>query len=158
MKKIYITLVLFFISILTFSQSEVVIPKGINKIKLNTDLSEKDNISFILKVLKENDFDIQKIDTTYYQIQTLPRNLKSDRLKSPTYTLSFNVYNGYVTVTGRWTTNLNFHMGGFSKEIGNSEILNKGMNGSPLKETFKEMNDLCLKIVNQNRIEYTFKN
>lgn len=158
MKKIYITLVLFFISILTFSQTEVEIQKGVNKIILRTDLNEKDNITLLLKVLKENDFDIQKLDTTYYQIQTLPRNLKSNRLKTPTYTLNFNVYDGYVSVTGRWTTNITISMYGVSSEVGNSDIMNKGMNGSPLKETFKEMNEFCLKIVKQDRIEYTFKN
>lgn len=158
MKKIYLILVLFFISNLTYSQSEVEIPKGVNKIKLRTDLNEKDNISLLLKVLKENDFDIQKLDTTYFQIHTLPRNLKSNRLKTPTYTLNFNVYDGYVTVTGRWTTNISISMYGVTSEVGNSDIMNKGMNGSPLKETFKEMNEICQKIVEQNKIEYTFKN
>jgi hypothetical protein len=49
-------------------------------------------------------------------------------------------------------------MGMFSTEVGNNEISNKGMGGSPLKECFKEMNELCLKIVGQDKIEYTTKN
>jgi hypothetical protein len=41
---------------------------------------------------------------------------------------------------------------------GDSEIVNKGMKGSQDKECFKEMNELCLKIVSQDKIEYTTKN
>lgn len=158
MKKIFLTLSILIVSITSFSQDEIEIPKGTNKIKLMTELSERENVRLILRVLKENDFDIQKLDTTIFQLQTSERNLKKKSVSSTTYSLNFNIYNGYISVTGRMSTNLSVRVGMFSTEVGNNEISNKGMGGSPLKESFKEMNDLCLKIVNQDKIEYTTKN
>jgi hypothetical protein len=158
MKKILITLSILIVSITTFSQEEIEIPKGTNKIKMKTELNESENVKLILRVLKENDFDIQKLDTTIFQLQTSERNLKRKSVSSTTYTLNFNLYNGYISVTGRMSTNLTMRMGMFSTEVGNNEISNKGMGGSPLKECFKEMNELCLKIVGQDKIEYTTKN
>ena len=120
---------------------------------------DTEKISFPFpKVLKENDFDIQKLDTTIFQLQTSERNLKRKSVSSTTYTLNFNLYDGYISVTGRMSTNLTMRMGMFSTEVGNNEISNKGMGGSPLKECFKEMNELCLKLVSQDKIEYTNKN
>jgi hypothetical protein len=158
MKKILITLLVLIVSLTSFSQNEIEIPKGTNKIKLRTELNESDNVKLILRVLKENDFDIQKLDTTIFQLQTLERNVKKRSVSSTTYTLNFNFYDGYISVTGRMSTNLTMSMGMFSTELGNNEISNRGMGGSPIKECFKEMNELCLKIVSQDKIEYTTKN
>lgn len=158
MKKIFITLSILIVSITTFSQDEIEIPKGTNKIILKTGLNERDNLKFLLRGLKENDLNIERIDTIVYQVQTSQRNLKNKSLKTPTYTLSFNIYDGYISVTGRFSTNISISLYGVTTEVGNSDITNKGMRGSPLKECFKEMNELCLKIVSQDKIEYTTKN
>lgn len=161
MKKIFLILSLFIISITTYSQEEFEIPKGINKIILKTDLNEKENLKLILRVLKENDFDIQKIDTTTFQVQTSVKNLKRKSVKTTTYTLNFNLYDKYVSVTGRFSINMSISLYGNGVGVssnGDSEIVNKGMGGSPLKESFKEMNELCLKIVSQDKIEYSIKN
>jgi len=158
MKKILITLLLFIVSSSSYSQDEIEIPKGTNKIILRTELDERDNVKLLLRILKDNDFEISKLDTTIFQIQTSVRNLKRKSVSSTTYTLNFNLYGGYISVTGRMSTNLTINMGMFSSEVGNNEISNRGMGGSPLKECFKEMNELCLKIVNQDKIEYLIKN
>ena len=154
-----ILLVLFIsISFLSFSQEEVKIPKGINKILLKTELNERDNLKLLLRGLKENDLNIERIDTIVYQVQTSQRNLKNKSLKTTTYTLNFNIYDGYISVTGRFSTNISISLYGVTSEVGNSDIVNKGMSGSPLRESFNEMNDLCLKIIGKEKIEYTFKN
>ena len=161
MKKIIIIFLSFILSISSYSQNEVEIPKGTNKIVLKTDLNEKENIKQILRVLKENDFDIQKIDTITFQVQTSVKNLKRKGVKYTTYTLNFNSYDKYVSVMGRFSTNMSISLYGNGVGVstnGDSEIVNKGMGGSPLKESFKEMNELCLKIVSQDKIEYTTKN
>ena len=158
MKKIIIILSLIILSYTSYSQDEVEIPKGTNKIILRTEFNERDNVKLLLRILKDNDFEISKLDTTIFQIQTNERNLKRKSISSTTYTLNFNLYDGYVSVTGRMSTNLTMRVGMFSTEVGNNEISNKGMGGSPLKECFKEMNELCLKLVSQDKIEYTTKN
>ena len=161
MKKILLILSLFIVSISTYSQEEFEIPKGINKIILKTDLNERENLKLILRVLKENDYDIQKIDTTTFQVQTSVKNLKRKSVKTTTYTLNFNFYEKYVSVTGRFSINMSISLYGNGVGVssnGDSEIVNKGMGGSPLKESFKEMNELCLKIVSQDKIEYSVKN
>ena len=73
MKKILITLSILIISITSFSQDEIGIPKGTNKIVLRTGLNESDNIKLILRILKDNDFEIYKLDTITNQIQTTER-------------------------------------------------------------------------------------
>ena len=161
MKKTLIILSLIILSYTSYSQDEFEIPKGTNKIVLKTELNEKDNVKLLLRILKENDFDIQKIDTTTFQVQTSVKNLKRKSVKTTTYTLNFNFYDKYISVTGRFSTNMSISLYGNGVGVssnGDSEIVNKGMGGSPLKECFKEMNELCLKIVSQDKIEYTTKN
>ena len=157
MKKILISLFVLIISFTTYSQDEVEIPKGTNKITMRTELNQRENVKLLLKILKDNDFEIGKLDTTIFQFQTSVRNLKRKSVSSTTYTLNFNLYDGYISVTGRMSTNLTIRVGMISTEVGNNEISNKGMGGSPLKECFKEMNELCLKLVSQDKIEYTIK-
>ena len=147
MKKILISLFVLIISFTTYSQDEVEIPKGTNKITMRTELNQRENVKLLLKILKDNDFEIGKLDTTIFQFQTSVRNLKRKSVSSTTYTLNFNLYDGYISVTGRMSTNLTIRVGMISTEVGNNEISNKGMGGSPLKECFKEMNELCLKLV-----------
>ena len=158
MKKILISLFVLIISFTTYSQEEVVIPKGTNKIILKTGLKESDNIKLILKVLKENDFEINKLDTTTYQIQTTERNLKNGKLPTTIYKLNFNINKETISITGRFSIQISIRIGNVIDNSEYSEITNRGMSGSPFKECFKEMNELCLKIVNQDKIEYTTKN
>ena len=158
MKKILISLFVLIISFTTYSQEEVVIPKGTNKIILKTGLKESDNIKLILKVLKENDFEINKLDTTTYQIQTTERNLKNGKLPTTIYKLNFNINKETISITGRFSIQISIRIGNVIDNSEYSEITNRGMSGSPFKECFKEMNELCLKIVNQDKIEYTSKN
>lgn len=148
MKKILsIFIFLIIVSLSSYSQNEVQIPKGINKIILKTDLNESDNVQLILRKLKENDFEINKIDTISFQIQTSPKKL--DKSFS-TYTLNFNMFNGYISVIGNKFTEVN--------PGSNDEIKNSGLKNSDPKLIFNKLNDLCLKIVNQEKIEYTTKN
>ena len=158
MKKLLFIFSFTILSFTSYSQDEVEIPKGTNKIVLRTELNERDNVKLLLRILKDNDFEIGKLDTTIFQFQTSVRNLKRKSVSSTTYTLNFNLYDDFISVTGRMSTNLTISMGTISTEVGNNEISNKGMGGSPLKECFKEMNELCLKIVSQDKIEYTTKN
>ena len=158
MKKILISLFVLIISFTTYSQEEVVIPKGTNKIILKTGLNESDNIKLILKVLKENDFEINKLDTTTYQIHTTERNLKNGKLTTTIYNLNFNINKETISITGRFYIQISIRIGNVIDNSEYSEITNRGMSGSPFKECFKEMNELCLKIVNQDKIEYTTKN
>jgi len=161
MKKILITLLLFIVSSSSYSQDEVEIPKGINKIILKTELNERDNVKLLLRILKDNDFEISKLDTTIFQIQTSKKNMKRKDLSNITYTLNFNLYDKFISVTGKSYNNLSISLYGSGVGVTNNgdgyEILNKGIRGSQDKECFKEMNELCLKIVSQDKIEYSIK-
>ncbi len=147
MKKLLITLSILIISITSYSQNEVEIPKGTNKIILRTELNVNDNLKLIIKILKENDFEIEKIDTTIQQIQTSQKKLEKS---FSTYKLNFNLFDKYVSVTGNKYTDIN--------PITNDEIKNWGLKNSDPKLIFGKMNELCLKIVSQDKIEYTTKN
>ena len=68
-KNIIHIVCLLFLSFSVLGQDKDVIPKGINKIIFNTNLSEKENIKSIVRVLKENDYTIQKIDSISFQIE-----------------------------------------------------------------------------------------
>jgi hypothetical protein len=146
MKKPLIILSLIILSFTSYSQEEIKIPQGTNKIILRTGLNERDNIKQILRVLKENDFEIQRIDTTTFQIQTSRKKLEK---KFSTYTLNFNIFNQSVSVTGNKFTDVS--------PVTNDEIKNWGLKNSDPKLIFGKMNDLCLKIVSQDKIEYTIK-
>jgi hypothetical protein len=147
MKNILFLLLIFNISFTSYSQDEIKIPKGTNKIILRTGLNERDNIKQILRVLKENDFEVQSIDTTTFQIQTFQKKLEKT---FSTYTLNFNIFNQSVSVTGNKYTEIN--------PVTNDEIKNWGLKNSDPKLIFGKMNDLCLKLVSQDKIEYTTKN
>ena len=135
------------LSFTSYSQDVIKIPKGTNKIILRTGLNERDNIRQILRILKENDFDIERIDTTTFQIQTSQKKLEKT---FSTYTLNFNIFNQSVSVTGNKFTEIS--------PITNDEIKNWGLKNSDPKLIFGKMNDLCLKLVSQDKIEYTTKN
>jgi hypothetical protein len=147
MKKILITLSILIISFSSYSQDEVEIPKGTNKIILRTELNERDNVKLLLKILKDNDFEISKLDTTIFQIQTSQKKLEKS---FSTYTLNFNVFNQLISVTGNKYTEIS--------PVTNDEIKNWGLKNSDPKLIFGKMNELCLKIVSQDKIEYTTKN
>jgi len=147
MKKILITLSILITSITSYSQNEIEIPKGTNKIILRTELTVNDNLKLIIRILKENDFEIEKIDTTIKQIQTSHKKLEKS---FSTYKLNFNLFDKFVSVTGNKYTDIN--------PITNDEIKNWGMKNSDPKLVFIKMNELCLKIVSQDKIEYTTKN
>ena len=147
MKKILIILSIIILSYNSYSQDEFEIPKGTNKIILRTELNERDNFKLILRVLKENDFEIKQIDTTTYQILTSQKKLEKT---FSTYTLNFNVFNQLISVTGNKYTEIS--------PITNDEIKNWGLKNSDPKLIFGKMNELCLKIVSQDKIEYTTKN
>jgi hypothetical protein len=149
MKKILITLLLFIVSSSSYSQDEVQIPKGTNKIIMRTELNERDNVKLLLRILKENDFEISRLDTTIFQIQTNERNMKNSFMNTDTYILNFNLYNGYISVTGKMIKSL----------LGNSYYeIKKGGIVEHMKQCFNEMNELCLKITSQDKIEYSTKN
>lgn len=158
MKKIIIIFLSFILSISSYSQNEVEIPKGTNKIILKTDLNERENVKLLLRILKDNDFEISKLDTTIFQIQTIERNLRKGKLPTTIYKLNFNIDNQSISVTGRFSTQISIRIGNVIDNSTFSDITNRGMSGSPFKECFKEMNELCLKIVSQDKIEYTTKN
>jgi hypothetical protein len=147
MKKTLFILSFIILTFTSYSQNVVEIPKGTNKIILRTELNERDNFKLILRVLKENDFEIKQIDTTTYQIQT---SLKKLEKTFSTYTLNFNVFNQLISVTGNKYTEIS--------PITNDEIKNWGLKNSDPKLIFGKMNELCLKIVSQDKIEYTTKN
>jgi hypothetical protein len=147
MKKPLIILSFIIFSLTTYSQDEIEIPKRTNKIILRTELNEKDNFKLILRILKENDFEIKQIDTTTYQIQTSQKKLEKS---FSTYTLNFNVFNQLISVTGNKYTEIS--------PVTNDEIKNWGLKNSDPKLIFGKMNKLCLKIVSQDKIEYTTKN
>ena len=147
MKKPLIILSFVIFSLTTYSQDEIEIPKRTNKIILRTELNEKDNFKLILRILKENDFQIKQIDTTTNQIQTSQKKLEKS---FSTYTLNFNVFNQLISVTGNKYTEIS--------PITNDEIKNWGLKNSDPKLIFGKMNELCLKIVSQDKIEYTTKN
>ena len=147
MKKRLLIFSFIVLSLTTYSQNEVEIPKGTNKILLKTELNERDNFKLILRILKENDFEIKQIDTTTYQIQTSQKKLEKS---FSTYTLNFNVFNKLISVTGNKYTDIS--------PITNDEIKNWGLKKSDPKLIFGKMNELCLKIVSQDKIEYTTKN
>ena len=149
MKKTLIILSLIILSYTSYSQDEVEIPRGTNKIILRTELNERDNVKLLLRILKDNDFEISKLDTIIFQIQTNERNMKNSFINTDTYILNFNLYNGYISVTGKMVKSL----------LGNSYYeIKKGGIVEHMKQCFNELNELCLKIVSQDKIEYTTKN
>ena len=112
-------------------------------------MNERDNVKLLLRILKDNDFEISKLDTTIFQIQTSERNMKNSVMNTDTYILNFDLFNGYISVTGKMIKSL---LGTTSYEIRKGGIVEH------MKQCFNEVNELCLKLVSQEKIEYTTKN
>lgn len=148
-KNIIHIVCLLFLSFSVLGQDKDVIPKGINKIIFNTNLSEKENIKSIVRVLKENDYTIQKIDSISFQIETSPKNISSY-----TYTILFNIFERKISISSRYNSNMGVQVGILTiNDGGNDVITTKGKN-SIQNTIFRKMKGLVLELVDETQIQY----
>ncbi|POY34634.1 hypothetical protein C3K47_19290 [Solitalea longa] len=88
------------------------------------------------KKLIDNDFSIEKKDKDFFTIQSSPKNLEK---LDVSYYLSFVVKDSTIILTGMSKMNININFGAVTTESSYDKIINKGMNGSPNKESFNAM-------------------
>lgn len=137
------------ISIIVFGQNKEEIPKGINKIIFSSELTEKENIKSIVRVLKENEYSIQRVDTISFQIQTSPKNISSY-----TYTILFNIFENRISVSGRYNTNMGVQVGILTFNDGGNDVITKKGKNSIENIIFRKMKELVLGLVDESKIQY----
>ena len=138
MKILILILLLFCTTQLTFSQSTSIEdpPKKTWKILIRNNKSAEENFTLIGKTIIENDFSIEKKDKEFFSIQTSP--IRLEKLNA-LYYLNFITKDSLIILTGMSKINLSINYGGVTSESSYDKIINKGMNGSVAKESFKEM-------------------
>ena len=152
--KTLILLVFLFISSSLFSQEKT--PKGINKIIVKNELSERDNFKKIISVLRENEYSISKIDSVSFQVETSPKKFRN---WSYTYFFRFGVFDNKITVSGRYNRNSSYQVSGIIfNDSGSNEIVTTKVSNSFHNIIFEEMKSICLKIVDESSIIFIFKN
>ena len=153
MKKI-LPLISLIISVSLFGQETI--QKGINKIVITTELKEKENMNSLIKVLREKEYSIRKIDSTSFQIETSPKMFRN---WSYTYYFIFNIFENKITVSSKYNTNTGYQISGIVfNDGGGNEIITRKNNKSFHNIIFQEMKDIGLQIVDENKITYNFRN
>lgn len=151
MKK-YLSLLFIIVSVSLYSQEKI--QKGINKIIISNELREKENMNSIIKVLREKEYGISKIDSTSFQIETSPKKFRN---WSYTYYFIFNVFEKKIKVSGKYNTNTGYQISGIIfNDGGGNEIITKKNKNSFHNIIFKEMKDIVSQIVDESKITYNF--
>lgn len=137
MKNLFI-ICFIFLSTISFGQPNLLenVPKKTWKIVVKNNKTIKENFQLIGEKLIENDFSIEKKDNEFYTIQSSPKNL--DKL-DVSYYLKFVAKDSSIVLTGMSKMNLALNFGAVTSESSYDKIINKGMKGSPDKESFVAM-------------------
>jgi hypothetical protein len=151
--KNYLLFFFLIFSISLFGQQKI--QKGLNKIIVNTEFSEKVNLSSLIKVLREKEYSISKLDSTSFQIETSPKKFRN---WSYTYYFIFNVFEKKISVSAKYNSNTGYQISGIVfNDGGGNEIITKKNNNSFHNIIFMEMRDIVLQIVDENKIYYQKK-
>ena len=134
MKNLIIICFVCFSSI-SFGQSNLLEdpPKKTWKIIIKNKKTVEENFRLIGEKLIDNDFSIEKKDKDFYTIQSSPKNL--DKL-NVSYYLNFVAKDNAIVLTGMSKMNITLNFGSVTSESSYDKIINKGMKGSPSKESF----------------------
>lgn len=137
MKNLILICFVCFVSI-SFGQSNMMenVPKKTWKIIINNKKDIAENFYLIGEKLIENDFSIEKKDKDFYTIQSSQKNL--DKL-NVSYYLKFVAKDSAIVLTGMFKMNITLNLGSVTSESSYDNIVNKGMKGSPIKESFIAM-------------------
>ncbi len=112
---------LLIISVSLFGQEKI--QKGINKIVITTELKEKENMKSLIKVLREKEYSIRKIDSTSFQIETTPKKFRNWPY---TYYFIFNIFENKITVSSKYNTNTGYQISGVVfNDGGGNEIITR---------------------------------
>jgi hypothetical protein len=152
MKKYYL-FILLFVSVNSFGQHVGKIPKGINKIIVNTGLSEKENLRLIISELREREYSIQKVDSISFQIQTSPKG----KSWSYTYSFHFNIFEGKFTVSSFYNSNTGVQISGIVFNDGGQNLITTTLRQNSFQNTiFREMKGIVLDLFDESKIQYNF--
>lgn len=141
------------ISIIVFGQDNDEIPKGVNKIIVNTGLTEQENLKIIIGKLRKEEYSIQRVDSISYQIQTSPKKFKSS---SYTYTFHFNIFEGKFNVSSFYNSNTGVQIMGLVFNDSGQELITTKNKNSFQNKVFREMKGIVLDLFDSSRIEYNF--
>ena len=145
---------LLIISVSLFGQEKI--QKGINKIVITTELKEKENMKSLIKVLREKEYSIRKIDSTSFQIETTPKKFRNWPY---TYYFIFNIFENKITVSSKYNTNTGYQISGVVfNDGGGNEIITRKNKKSFHNIIFEEMKNIGLQIVDKSKITYNFIN
>jgi hypothetical protein len=137
MKYLSLILMLIATQVLYSQKSDLKdVPKKASKIILTNELSKEDNLKYVIESLLDNDYTIAAKDDEYGTVKTDMRPLKG---LNGSYFLTIRVKNNKIIITGKFTLNLSIDYGGVVSHPDLSEIVNKGMKGSPNKKSFEYM-------------------
>ena len=153
MRALFFLLWLLLTTNLTFGQNKIDIPKGVNKIILSTEFNEKENMRALIKVLKNMDVSIQKVDTLSNQIQTSPRSMDSY-----TYSLFFNVFDQKLVVSAMYNSNVGIQMYNMVINDGGSDVVTTKRKNSLQNKIFHKMCDILISLGEEKNIKFSYVN
>lgn len=124
------------------------IPKRTWKLVIHTNLSKEENYQLMGETLLEQDYMIEKTISEFHLIRTFPQGYKKLGLD---YILNLVARDSVVVLTGLM---INSETDKVVSLPDYSRIENRGMNGSPLRESFHEMVRLARILADGGEIEY----
>lgn len=136
------------------SQPEIdldAIPKRTWKLVIHTNKSKEENYQLMGETLIEENYMIDKAIRDFYIIKTFPQGYKK---LGTDYILNLVARDSAIVLTGLI---INSEADNVVSLPDYSKIENRGLNGSPLRESFNEMVRMASKMAGEGEIEYVSK-
>jgi hypothetical protein len=150
MKLIIVLLTFLTASFLVKGQTNF--PKGTYKILAYTGQSESENLKSIIKVLRDKEYTIQKIDSISFQIQTTPKQYRS---WTYAYTFYFNIFDKKISTYSKYSTNIGYNIGSIIvNDKVNREVISRKNKKSFQNKIIQELHDVISNLANEKNIQY----
>jgi hypothetical protein len=127
------------------------IPKGVNKIEVMTWGNQDWSFNKAIAKLTDAGYEIEKAEREFGIIKTAPKQVKG---LNANYYLYLTVRDSIINVSGQFVVNVSIGVGyGVSRTPNWTQIENRGMKGSPIKQSFEHMNDFAW-LINERQMLY----
>jgi hypothetical protein len=123
-------------------------PKKANKIQLINQESKEENFNIVMNTLIEQGYEITKNEREFGLVTTGPRHIKGLNAE---YYLYIVVRDSSILIKGNVQVNVALNVGfGLSQTPSGSAIENRGMKGSPMRDSFIQMDAFAKSVPSDN--------
>lgn len=127
------------------------IPKRVNKILIHNSFNRAENFQLIGEILVENNYQIDKADKEFWTISTIP---KTHEKRTLNYIFYFAAKDSVIAISGTFKTLIGNLFINPDNPCNFTTIVNIGMKGSPLIDSFSKMVKFAECFPNVTKIDF----